>query len=199
MKSVLCALALFFPLLCFSEPYIGISQGIMYVDDKYSDDDEAFEVDDKAVSFRIFTGYKWEDKNGWGIATEIAYLYSDSVKFDFDIEFAANDLVAPVEGEGEFDTKAVGGDILFSYKVGRTSPFISVGYYFWDITLEGGKLKDTDVGVSLEGDDFSYGIGTDIQISKRLGMRLEWRQHKIEIGEWDTEHDTFFIGAKVTL
>ena len=39
MKVILCAFALLFPALCFSQPYAGVSVGFGLIDDTFEDED----------------------------------------------------------------------------------------------------------------------------------------------------------------
>ena len=181
MKVILCAFALLFPALCFSQPYAGVSVGFGLIDDTFEDEDEFYDVDETSPAFRAFFGHKWK-KEGVGLAMEFAYLYSDDMDIRAEVPFDVSGL------EDEFDIKAVGGDFIISYEIGRMSPFVSIGYYHWDASVDvNTSLRDTDVGLSFEGDDVSYGAGMDLRISKHLGARLEWKRLEMEIGEWDVD------------
>ncbi len=160
MKQTAIA-AIFLMLACVANAADDAAQWRIGGSIDYSD----YERDDKLISdtgsgFKLFAQYRF---NSW-FGTEGAYYVSPDFSGD----------VTPLSGGGETDTSYQG---LMLHGIGyvplpgdRLDVFLKAGYYnFFDVKLQiDGQTTDT----SSE-DGLALGIGTSLQATDHLGVRLE--------------------------
>ena len=156
--------------------YMGIGLGQSKAKDWCGDlasDGFTGSCDDTATGKKIFLGYQY-NKN---FAIEGAYVDLGKAKASETV------LGVPVSAYAKAKTwqlVAVGTLPLAN----NFSLFGKAGLHNWDLDVGASALGLSDK-VSDKGTDFTFGFGAGYEITKNLGLRLEWERFR-HVGEEDT-------------
>lgn len=157
MLATLCAFGI--PAVAAGEFHAGVAGGAYRVD--------SGEFSDTAPSFELYGGY---DFNRF-VSVEAAYLRM----------FDAEDVIGG--GDVDFYGNVWELSTTLSYPFAqRLQGFARLGWSYYEATTEAvsfaGSFKETAYG-----DDFSWGIGGNYDITDRLGLRGEYGQIMVDDGD----------------
>jgi len=150
--------------------YVGGAIGQSDVDTSVADGViDSGTVDGKDTAFKAFAGIQLHPN----FAVELSYVDLGAVKYSG--TFGG----APVTG-GAIDLKGVGLAAVGSWPF---SEYLSVharaGFWSWEA-----EARDTTAGVPFgvtsDGTDLFYGIGATLNVTRNIGVRVEWEQYKLE-------------------
>ena len=125
-------------------------------------------VDGKDTAFKLFAGLQFHPNFGG----ELSYVDLGSVKY--------SGTLAGVPASGAVDLKGAGLALVGSWPF---SEYFSVharaGLWTWE--AEGSEASGgLPSGVTSDGTDLFYGIGATLNVTRKIGLRAEWEQYKIE-------------------
>lgn len=152
---------------------VGIGQFNVEIDDVDTADDieEAFDSDDTV--WKAFAGWRFMPF----IGVELAYIDLGRPE----------DTVEDVRVETEIS--GIAPYVVGTLPVGPVEFFAKVGYYFYDVKINGQDI----VSVDDSGEDLVYGAGVGLTLFEHLHARLEYEI--IDVSEVDDANAIWLSGA----
>jgi OOP family OmpA-OmpF porin len=151
----------------------GVGQFNIEVDDIDTTDElqEAFDGDDTV--FKVFGGYRFNPFIG--------------VELDYIDLGGPEDTVENVKVKAEINGFAP--YLIGTLPIGPIEGFVRVGYYFYDVEINGENLGSVDDS----GEDLVYGAGIGLTLFEHLHARLEYEI--IDVSEVDDANAIWLSGA----
>jgi hypothetical protein len=152
-----------------SNVYAGGALGQSDVDSRFASSAiDSGTVDGKDTAFKIFAGIQLHPN----IAGELSYVDLGTVKY--------RGTFAGAPASGGIDLK---GAALAAVGSWPFSEYFSVharaGVWTWEAEASDSS-GGLPAGVTSDGTDLFYGIGATLNITRKIGLRAEWEQYKIE-------------------
>ena len=192
MKVILCAFALLLSCsIVAADPfYVGLSAGMAEADDSIN----GVELDDSTAAGQIYLGWRPHRH----LSMELSYTHIDDLESD--------DYLIESNGDirySTFTSDSIGlglvlipGIMTMQSSSGNLEikPFATVGWHTWDVEEEIESDRFVVEDEDYDGDDLYYGLGIDIEATRGLYFRLEWRRLEYEDRAGDADVDVFWLG-----
>jgi opacity protein-like surface antigen len=155
--------------------YAGVGVGLFNIEvddvDTVDELDQAFDSDDTV--FKVFAGWRFNPFIG--------------VELDYIDLGGPEDTVENVKVKAEIN--GVAPYLIGTLPLGPIEGFVRVGYYFYDVEINGENLGSVDDS----GEDLVYGVGVGLTLFEHLHARLEYEI--IDVSEVDDANAIWLSGA----